>query len=159
MLRRFERDLLIAWGALTLGAFVVTWGRAEVAASVAAGGALMGASYLGIKSGADLLAAVVVRPGASGGEMPGTPGSPQTASCESVERAGLAEGAETGSGAKPPRHALVVAALKFLGRFALLALLAYGMLAVLRLHPVGLLVGASAPFVAVAAQLIHLRRR
>jgi hypothetical protein len=50
--------------------------------------------------------------------------------------------------APPPNTALLVA--KLTARYALLAFLAYVMIARLRLHPIGLIVGASS-FVAVAA--------
>jgi len=157
MLRRFERDLLLAWGGLTASAFAVTGGRLDVAVGVAAGGALMGVSYLGIKGGADLLVAAI-GPGTSRDDIQRTAGTPQTASGEQVELSEGAEGKERARRARARRRVVVVAALKFLGRFALLALLAYGMLAHLRLHPVGILVGASAPVVAAAAQLRRLRR-
>ena len=121
-LRRFELDALIVWGVLTAGAFLVTWGRADVALGTAAGGGLMAVSYLGIKSGADVLMAAA-------------------------------------QPSRPRRGALVVAALKFLGRFALLALGAYVMLARLRLHPAGVLAGASVPLIAAAIQVPRLSRR
>ena len=57
------------------------------------------------------------------------------------------------------RGALIVASLKFLGRFALLALAAYVILARLRMHPVGVLVGASVPVVAVATLVPRFLRR
>lgn len=121
-LRRFELDALIVWGALTALALVVTRGRADAALGVAAGGALMAVSYLGIKGGANVLAAAA-RP------------------------------------TSPKRRLVVIGALKFLGRLALLALGAYAILTRLRLHPVGVLVGASVPVIAAAMQLPRLLRR
>ena len=121
-LRRFELDALIVWGALTALALVVTRGRADAALGVAAGGALMAVSYLGIKSGAAVLVAAV-------------------------------------EGGRARRVALIVASLKFLGRFALLALAAYVILARLRMHPVGVLVGASVPVIAVATLVPRFLRR
>jgi len=152
-LRRFERDLLIVWGGLTIGAFVATWGRADVAVGVAAGGALTAVSYLGIKGGADMLAAAV-RPWPSKAAE-----APDTAPGGQLEQTTGEEGADAAvPRVRVQRRVLVVAALKFLGRYALLALVAYGMLTRLRLHPVGILVGASAPVVAAAVQVIRLRR-
>ena len=49
-------------------------------------------------------------------------------------------------------------ALKFLTRYALLAVGAYVMLACFRVHPVGLLAGATAPFVAAAVQVMRSSR-
>jgi hypothetical protein len=67
------------------------------------------------------------------------------------------------AGAEPPsgrrlakRHVLLVA--RFIGRYALLALAAYGMLVCLRIHPVGLLVGAASPVVAVAVEALRFVR-
>jgi hypothetical protein len=49
--------------------------------------------------------------------------------------------------------------VKFIGRYALLAVAAYGMLARLRLHPVGMLVGVSAPVVAAAVLVVRIAAR
>jgi uncharacterized membrane protein YadS len=57
------------------------------------------------------------------------------------------------------RRAVVIAALKFLGRLALLALGAYVILTRLRLHPLGVLAGASVPVVAAAMQVPRLLGR
>ncbi len=48
--------------------------------------------------------------------------------------------------------------LKFLGRYALLALAAYAMLSFLRMHPVGLLLGASAPVLSAVVELVWTGR-
>jgi hypothetical protein len=56
----------------------------------------------------------------------------------------------------PGRRALV--AVKFLGRYALLAVGAYVMLVRFRLHPVGLLAGASVPFVSAVVQVVRAQR-
>lgn len=53
-------------------------------------------------------------------------------------------------GEPPPRVSTGFAAVKLTGRYALLAFLAYVMIARLRLHPIGLIAGASS-FVAGAA--------
>ena len=121
-LRLFERNALVVWGALAALACAVTGGRLEVPLGVAAGGALMALSYLGIKGGAGAL----------------------------VSSAGAGRAA---------RRTVLVALLKFLGRFALLALAAYVILARLRLSPVGVLVGALVPVVAAATLVPHFLRR
>ena len=51
------------------------------------------------------------------------------------------------------------ALVKFFTRHAILALVAYGMMARLQLHPVGLLVGVSSMVVAAAAEAARARRR
>jgi len=52
----------------------------------------------------------------------------------------------------------VFALVKFFTRHAILALAAYGMMARLDLHPIGLLIGVSAPGVAAAVELFRVRR-
>ena len=58
------------------------------------------------------------------------------------------------------RPAVAWALAKFVGRYALLALLAYVMIARLRMHPIGLLVGASSMVAAAAIEAVrtHVRR-
>jgi hypothetical protein len=50
------------------------------------------------------------------------------------------------------------ALVKFFTRHAILALAAYGMMARLELHPLGLLIGVSAPGVAVAFEVLRGKR-
>ena len=52
----------------------------------------------------------------------------------------------------------VFALVKFFTRHAILALAAYGMMARLELHPIGLLIGVSAPGVAAAVEAMRARR-
>ncbi len=60
---------------------------------------------------------------------------------------------------KPPTTARRwVLAAKFVGRYALLALAAYVMLAYLHAHPVGLLLGVASPVVAVAVEALRFIR-
>jgi hypothetical protein len=60
-----------------------------------------------------------------------------------------------GVGAPPPRLVTILA--KVLLRYALLTVLAYVMIARLRLHPIGLLVGASSVVAAAAVEAVRLR--
>jgi len=62
---------------------------------------------------------------------------------------------KTGETARLTRHSRVAIATKLAGRYALLALLAYVMIARLRLHPLGLLVGASSVVAAVAIEAVR----
>ena len=48
--------------------------------------------------------------------------------------------------------------VKFFTRHAILALAAYGMMARLELHPIGLLIGVSAPGLAAAYEAVRARR-
>jgi hypothetical protein len=138
LLRHFERDGVIACVAMAAIALAVERGRPDGAAGVLAGGALMAISYLAIKGGVDVVMAVLsktaVRTG-TGGTAKGED--------EIESRPALSTGRR------------VSLALKFFGRYALLAVGAYVMLACFRVHPVGLLAGASAPFVAAAVQVMR----
>ena len=117
-LRRFERTALLLAGAAIGLALVGPWGSARMAAAVAGGAALAGASYWAIKRGVTGLAdAVLAR--------------------------------------RAPRSPRGFAA--FVLRYALLAGMAYVMIARLRLHPIGLLSGASV--IPLAAMIEALRRR
>ena len=60
-----------------------------------------------------------------------------------------------GESARPTRRSRLVITGKLAGRYALLALLAYVMIARLRLHPLGLLVGASSVVAAVAIEAVR----
>ena len=64
---------------------------------------------------------------------------------------GMLDGSAAGS-----RRRSVWIAAKVLGRYALLALLAYVMIARLRLHPLGLLAGVSSVVAAAAVEAVRL---
>src|SRR5262245_36539234 len=59
-------------------------------------------------------------------------------------------------GGAPPRAPRVRIVLQLAGRYALLALLAYVMIARLRLHPLGLLAGASSVVASVTVEAVRL---
>jgi hypothetical protein len=61
--------------------------------------------------------------------------------------------------AEKRRSFRIFALVKFFTRHAILALAAYGMMARLELHPIGLLIGVSAPGVAAAVEAWRARRR
>jgi hypothetical protein len=61
----------------------------------------------------------------------------------------------TGESAQRARRSRLAMTAKLAGRYALLALLAYVMIARLRLHPLGLLVGASSVVAAVAIEAVR----
>lgn len=56
-------------------------------------------------------------------------------------------------------HSRALALVKFFTRHGILALAAYGMMARLELHPIGLLIGVSAPAVAAAIEAARVLRR
>jgi hypothetical protein len=119
LLRRLERVAMVITGVAILAAWIVPGGGWPLAASVAGGALLAGASYWAIKRGVTGLADAVLARGA--------PRSPR----------GFAA---------------------FVLRYALLAGLAYVMIVRLRMHPIGLLVGASVIPLAAMVEAIRPRR-
>jgi len=131
MLRRLERHAVIACVAMAAVALAVRGGRPDVAIGVLGGGALVGASYLSIKGSVNRLTARI------------------------VARAPDGAGGATG---RKNRAGWAFGAALFVLRYALLALIAYVMIARLRLHPVGLIVGATSVVAAAAAEAIRTIR-
>lgn len=131
-LRRFERDAAIACGVMTVVALVVSRGKPDAAAGVVGGFALVALSYSALKGAVNVVAGL----------------------------AGRSPSADGGAGAAPPLPAgkRLSLAVKFFTRYALLAVGAYAMLACLRVHPVGLLAGATTPFVAAVVQAVRSSR-
>jgi hypothetical protein len=137
MLRRFERNQVIACLGVAALAALVT--RFDIALGALGGGLLMAISYRAIKGGVDAIMPAGPGPGPAGQE-PAEAGSHDTKARATQAR----------------RRAWLVA--RFVGRYALLALAAYVMLACLHAHPVGLLLGAASPVAAVAAEAVHVLR-
>ena len=127
-LRRIERTAVAVCLASAAIALIVTRFDAAAALGVLGGGILISVTYVTIRAAVGGL----VRSLASAGSTPD--GQPVT------------------------RRNPWVAALKLASRYALLALLAYVMIARLRLHPVGLLVGASSFVAAAAIEAVRLLR-
>jgi hypothetical protein len=123
--RRLERNA-IAFCLTSAGvALVVGRGRPDAAIGVLAGGLLTAVSYWTLKGGLD--AFMRAAGGAASAWPPGQiPGEAQPATGPNVLRAKI-----------------TFALFKVVGRYALLAFMAYVMIARLRLHVVGLMVGAS----------------
>jgi hypothetical protein len=128
-LRRFERTAILACLTMAVIALVIGRGNPGPAIAVLGGGLLIAVSYWTIGSGIGAWANVVP-PSAA----------PDTAASESPR-----------DNATLPRIAARVTL-----RYALLALLAYVMIARLRLHPVGLLAGASSVVAAASVEAFRL---
>lgn len=131
--RLFERDAAVACIAMAIVALAVERGRPDGAAGVLAGGALAGLSYWALKG---VVGAVVSRAGRIG-QQTGAEGQPEAAL---------------------PAGKRLLLAVKFLSRYALLAIGAYAMLTCFRVNPVGLLVGATTPFAAALVQVVRAAR-
>ena len=144
LLRQFERDGIAACAVMAAAALAIERGRPGGAAGVLAGGALSALSYVAIKRGAD----AVLDAAASAGRE---------------RAAGGAEPTQGGADAGPPAPAMgwgrrAWIAAQFFGRYALLAVGAYVMLACFGVHPVGLLAGATAPFLAAVVYVARSAR-
>ena len=131
--RLFERDAAIACVGMAVIALAIGRGRPDEAAGILAGGALAGLSYWGLKGVVGAVVSVAARDGQEAG-------------------------AERGPGAALPAGRRVLLAVKFLSRYALLAIGAYVMLTCFRVNPVGLLVGATTPFAAALVQVVRAAR-
>jgi hypothetical protein len=141
LLRRVERTA-VAVCLLMAAVAGLLWGG-WVAVAVLGGGLIAAVSYAGLASGVTALTAAAERaagPGPAADPVRG--GSPD------------ADGAEPDPARKRPRPPAKILATVVL-RYALLGLLAYVMIARLRLHPVGLLAGVSSVVIAVGAEAIR----
>jgi hypothetical protein len=125
-LRTFERDAVVACVVMAVAALALGRGRLDLAAGVVAGAALTGGSYWALKGAANLVVSLAARAHEEGGSQPPLPAGNR-----------------------------VLLALKFFSRYALLAAGAYAMLRWFRVHPVGLLAGASTPFIAALVQTVR----
>ncbi len=152
LLKQFERDGVAACAAMAVIALAIERGRPDGAAGVVAGGALMALSYWAIKGGVDLV--VGISRGRAG--PPAQPGDETAAGPAEQPADGGREGPEPSRALSTRRR--IGLALKFFTRYALLAVGAYVMLACFRVHPLGLLAGATTPFVAAAVQVVRSSR-
>ncbi len=183
-LRRFELDGVIACLGTALLALVITtvtcgvMPALNVAAGVLGGGLLMALSYRSIKGVARLVAEVAARAGDAAAtpstsppsESPQPREAPRSAAAGRVrdeagqeDEAAAETAGEDTAGDGPTVAALSTGrrtfiAVKFLIRYALLAIAAYVMLMRFHLHPVGLLAGTLAPFLAAVMQVGRLSR-
>lgn len=131
LLKRVERTAVVVCVVMALAALAIANGRVMPALAVLAGGILASVSYRMIVSSAGALADTLAPPG-SAAAMP------------------LQESAAPAPDSARP--AAVLTGAKVAGRYALLALLAYVMIARLRLPPLGLLAGASSVVAAVSIE-------
>lgn len=147
---RVERTALAACLAAAVAALVVRGGRPDVALGVLGGGLLSAASYWAIRSAIDALVRALVGSPAAPVSPAASPPPGRSSRVRSEHDEGPAHGGEEAGKATPRRGTAAASALvRLAGRYALLAFLAYVMIARFRLHPVGLLIGVSSlPFAA-----------
>ena len=125
-LRRVQRDSVVVALAAAAVALVIEDGRPAGALGVVAGAALMGFSYAAIKGGV-------------------------TALLQRAAPAGRAEPAD--------RHAKASVAwllARFIGRYLVVGIVAWAVLVPLRVHPLGLFAGVTAPVVAIGIEAVRL---
>jgi hypothetical protein len=135
LLRRLERTaiaacLLMAAAAMPIGGWWAT-------VAVLGGGLIAAVSYVSLASGVAALTDAVAR------------GAARANALQAEDRAPSRSGSQT------PRAAARTLA-KVVLRYALLGLLAYVMIARLRLHPVGLLAGVSSVVIAVGVEAVRI---
>jgi hypothetical protein len=138
-IRRLERDAIIWTGLATVAALAVRPQQPAVAAGVAGGGLLALASLWAIRSSVDAVLARLV-PGAAAADSEGA--------ADKVPEEGAV-----------PARAGAGLGVKLAGRYALLALGAYVMIVRLRLHAIGVLIGASSLVAAAAFEAVRTLRR
>jgi hypothetical protein len=133
LLKRIERTAVVICALMSLAALALTRGRIAAALAVLAGGLLASVSYRLIVASAGTLADTLAPSGGT---------TPQSSR-------------ESAAPAPHQRRSPVVAGATAAGRYALLGLLAYVMIARLRLPPLGLLAGASSVVAAVSVEAVR----
>ena len=128
LLRRLERGALVWCALAAVGVLALAPSRTDVLLGIAGGGILAIVSFYAIRGSVD----AAIRAFAPAAEPIPEP-APQPAT-------------------RPGMGSLVV---KMAGRYALLALLAYVMIARLRLHPLGLLLGMTALAASATAEAVR----
>jgi len=139
LLRRLERGAIV-WCALAAGTvLVVAPSRTDVLLGIAGGGVLAIVSFYAIRGSVDAAVRALA---------PAKASEPQKMPEQRPEETPEPASAK----ARPGVGSLVV---KMTGRYALLALLAYVMIARLRLHPLGLLLGMTALAASATAEAVR----
>ena len=140
-LRRIQRDAAVICAAVAAVALAVMDGRPDGALGVLAGGALMAVSYWAIKGGVD---AALRRAAEGTGQTGRGPGQ---------------EGDALEQESRPVRRVPVGwAALTFIARYGVIAILAWAVLVPLEAHPLGVFAGVTAPVLAIGVEAIRLLR-
>lgn len=138
MIARLQRDTVITVLALAVLLFLWRPRAPALALGVIGGGVLAALSYWAIR-------------GAVASMTSGVPGG-------GPNGAGVIT-AEEGETREFRPVSRLFALVKFFTRHAILALVAYGMMARLRLDPIGMLIGVSAPVVAAALESLRYLRK
>jgi len=148
MLRRLERGAVIWCVLAAIGVLALAPARTDVLLGIAGGGVLAIVSFYAIRGSVDAAVRAFApaphrAPASHGAGATSNPPAPRTADAPAQPDPGPA---------RPGMGALIV---KMAGRYALLALLAYVMIARLRLHPLGLLLGMTALAASATAEAVR----
>jgi hypothetical protein len=142
LIRRLQRDAVIWCGLATAAALAIRWDAPAIAAGVAGGGLLALTSLFAIRSSVDVVIGRLVSASSH------TPNSQLPAPNSDREAVAAA-----------PVRAAAGVGVKLAGRYLVLGLAAYVMIARLRLHPVGLLIGASSLVAGASIEAVRSLRR
>ena len=138
-IRRLERDAMIFAAVATAAALAIRPGQLGLAAGIVGGGILALTSLWAIRSSVDAVLSRLV---------PGPVPAP----------ADVPAGSDPEAGSTPARAGAGIA-VKLAGRYALLGLGAYVMIVRLRLHAIGVLIGASSLVAAASFEAVRVLRR
>jgi hypothetical protein len=148
LLRRLEIGALV-WCAVAMAVVLaVAPARTDILLGVAGGGLLSLASFFAIRATVDAFLRTMARPAADAADAAGATAADAAPVASSPD-------SRPGPGPSPPVPGSVSIAVKLTGRYALLALLAYVMIARLRLHPLGLLLGMTALAASATAEAVR----
>jgi hypothetical protein len=151
LIRRLERDAAVWAGLATVAALAIRPDLPGLAAGVAGGGLLALASLWAIRSSVDALLSRITA---------ATPGTrPETVPDPSAETSPEPSPEPSVEPRAAPGRAGAGLAMKMAGRYALLGLGAYVMIVRLRLHAVGVLIGASSLAAAASFEAVRVLRR
>lgn len=145
MIARLQRDTLLAQLALVVVALVLRPRDWRLAAGILGGGLLAALSYWALRGAIEAVSTASQAPSEGGAPAP-----------KKHDDSGTAENAKT-SDFRPISRGFVL--VKFFTRHAILALAAYGMMTRLRLDPIGMLIGVSAPVLAAALESLRYLRK
>jgi hypothetical protein len=149
LLRRVERGTLMTCVAMALAAWGVRAGNPDVAVGVIGGGALIALSYSTLRASVTTLVRLVSEASADAAAR---------ATVQPAEDAGATGGEPSADrlARRLRRRRGAFLLVRLASRYALLSLIAYAMIARLRMHPVGLLLGVSSFFVAVSYEAVRV---
>jgi hypothetical protein len=147
LIRRLQRDAVIFCGLATAAALAVRPDAPRIAAGVAGGGLLALGSLMAIRSTVDALLARIQAAIPLPAPGPASSSGPDAAAVPDEPPDGVPARAGAGLG------------LKAASRYLILGLAAYVMIARLRLHAVGVLIGASSLVAAASFEAVRTLRR